>query len=73
MVMTLMTDGGNQIDLKAWADSYGLSYPITQDNSGVYAAFENPPIPAQQLIGRGMEILLRNTRVSNDQIEEALD
>jgi hypothetical protein len=50
-----------------------LSYPITQDSSGVYAAFENPPIPAQQLIGRGMEILLRNTRVSNDQIEEALD
>jgi hypothetical protein len=62
----------SSVDLGAWAETYQLSFPVMHDNWSLASKWSIPGTPAQHLIGRGGEILAINTRVSTEQLEEAL-
>jgi hypothetical protein len=66
-----MTDGA-AVDLGAWANTYGLTAPVTIDTAGLASAFSIPAIPAQHIIARGGIIYSLNTRVTPEIIEEVL-
>jgi len=66
--------GGANVDTQAWADTYGLTAPVTSDFPANLASEWNVSgIPAEHLIGRGGEILITNQfAISEDVIVEAL-
>jgi hypothetical protein len=66
--------GGANVDTQAWADTYGLTAPVTSDFPANLAFEWNVSgIPAEHLIGRGGEILIINQySISEDKIVEAL-
>ena len=66
--------GGTQEQVAAWADQYGLSFPVLYDPSGqIPARFERDyAIPTQNLVGPGMELLVVDEFVDNTQIEDSL-
>jgi hypothetical protein len=66
--------GGANVDTEAWADTYGLTAPVTSDYPANLASEWNVSgIPAEHLIGRGGEILITNQyAISEDVILEAL-
>lgn len=66
-----MTDGA-AVDLGAWANTYGLTAPVTIDTAGLASAFNISAIPAQHIIARGGMIYALNTHVTNELIEEVL-
>lgn len=53
--------GGANVDTEAWADTYGLTAPVTSDYPANLASeWSVSGIPAEHLIGRGGEILITN-------------
>jgi len=66
-----MTDGA-AIDLQAWADTYGLTAPVTMDTAGLNSSFGVRALPAAHLIARGGVIHSLNIYASATLIEEAL-
>jgi hypothetical protein len=71
IVVTAMV-GGSAVDLQAWADTYGLTAPVTMDTAGLASSFDVSFIPADHLIARGGVIYSLNTHASATLIEEAL-
>ncbi len=70
-MITAMTDGA-AIDLGAWADTYGLTAPVTMDTAGLASSFGIRGLPASHIIARGGVIHALNTYATADVIEEAL-
>jgi len=70
-VITAMTDGA-AVDLQAWADTYGLTAPVTMDTAGLDSSFGIRALPAAHLISRGGVIHSLNVYASPTLIEEAL-
>jgi hypothetical protein len=66
-----MTDGA-PVDLQAWADTYGLTAPVTLDTAGLDSSFGIRALPAAHLISRGGVIHSLNIYASATLIEEAL-
>ena len=69
--MTAMT-GGAAVDLEAWANTHGLTFPITMDTAGLASNWGVTAIPAAHMIGRGGVILDTNVMVTEELIQEAL-
>lgn len=63
-------------DLADWADTFGLHHPVVADpNWQVTARFVDGysiALPSMQQLAAGMEILRRDTQVSESQIRGAL-
>ena len=69
--MTAMTDGA-AIDLQAWADTYGLTAPVTMDTANLKESFGISALPAAHLIAKGGVIHALNIYASATLIEEAI-
>ena len=69
--MTAMTDGA-AVDLQAWADTYGLTAPVTMDTAGLASSFGVNALPSAHLISRGGVIHSLNIYASATLIEEAI-
>ena len=69
--MTAMTDGA-AVDLQAWADTYGLTAPVTMDTAGLSGSFGISGLPSAHLIARGGVIHSLNIYASATLIEEAI-
>ena len=67
-----MTDGA-AVDLQAWADTYGLTSPVTMDTAGLSSSFGISYLPSAHLIARGGVIHSINTWASATLIEQAIE
>ncbi|GEM_PF-2428752 len=77
-VLGLVFEDGNgdpatQGDVASVADSLGVSYPLLADPDMEGVRFEEDNfVPSLTLFGPGPEVLIRDDRIDNDDIEEAL-
>jgi peroxiredoxin len=66
--------GGSGVDTQAWADTYGLTAPVTADSpANLSSEWGVSAIPSQHLIGRGGVILTTNQyHIDEDTLLEAM-
>ena len=64
--------GGAAVDLGAWANTHGLTFPITMDTAGLASDWGVTAIPAAHMIARGGVIHSINTMVTEELIQDAL-
>ena len=67
-----MTDGA-AVDLQAWADTYGLTHPVTMDTASLASSFAITGLPSAHLIARGGVIHALNVFASAELIEQAIE
>lgn len=79
MVINAIAENGDyepptQEDLVAWADEYGMTFPVVHDEAwGIENRFrEDNGIPTISLLGPGAEVVIRDQWVTEAQIEEVL-
>ena len=62
-----------QEDLQGWADTYGLTFAVTDDDAAVWTRFEvDYGIPSLTLLGPGAVVIAADDMSAVSQIPEAL-
>ena len=81
MVITLLGENiygqsPSQSDLRAWAEAYGLNHPVVADPGfGVTARYVDGGsiyLPSTTLLGGGAEVLVRDSALSDRDVEAAI-